>query len=308
MPIEDVVKLNQRSTYILPTRAGLLILVIVILMMIGATNYQNNLAFLLTFLLVGIGLVAIVYTFKNLQGIQITLAPTQELFVDTPFSIKIYLQSQLDQAHFSIAIGFNRENLYLTDVPPEQQAEINLMVEKSQRGYWLLPRLIATSQFPFGWLKSWAYFQFKSPLVVYPKAIEPPSYLLQGAGSDEYDEGNKVSGNDELYGLKPYQQGEPLARVDWKAYARERGMYIREFASYQSQQHCFDWFNFPETNTEQRLSYLTFQVLEASAQNLSYSLILPNQKIELDEGENHRKKCLKALALFDQSFLIKEVS
>ncbi len=75
-------------------------------------------------------------------------------------------------------------------------------------------------------------------------------------------------------------------------------MYIREFASYQTQQLCFSWNDFPNCDDELRLSYLTYMVVGASNQNLCYSLILPNRKIENDEGEAHRNKCLKTLALY----------
>jgi uncharacterized protein (DUF58 family) len=299
MPIADQVLLNQRSTYIMPTRAGYLAMVVSLLMMVGATNYQNNLAFLLTFLLAGIGLVCIVFTFKNLQGVQFSLGHTSECFAGAPISVIIRIKSQTGQQHFSIAIGLNKNELYFTNVTYNHDAEIRLSIAETKRGYWQLPRLIAFSQFPFGWFQTWAYFQFKTPILVYPKAVEPPSYYEQQGEGDENEEGEKAKGNEDLFGLKPYQQGESLNRVDWKSYARERGMYVREFASFQTQQLCFSWHDYPNCDNELRLSYLTHMVVEASSRNLCYSLELPNNSIENDEGEIHRRKCLEMLALFN---------
>lgn len=301
MPVGDSVVLNQRSTYIWPVKAGFLVVVIIILMMIGATNYQNNLAFLLTFLLIGIGLVSIVFTFKNLQGIRFTCLPVNEVFAQEPFSIQLSLQSEVGQTHYSVGIGEKQLKPVFCDVPDTGNTTITLNLSAARRGHWSLPRLMVTSQFPFGWLKTWAYFRFETPILVYPKAVEPPLIVEQRAGDNEDEDGHKQSGSDDLYGLKSYSQGEPLSRVDWKAFARERGMYVREFVSYQNQQLCFSWLDFPNSDLESRLSYLTYMVLQAASQNMQYSLQLPNQMIELDEGEQHRKNCLRALALVDEN-------
>jgi uncharacterized protein (DUF58 family) len=300
MPVGDQITLNQRSTYIMPTRAGYFVMAVSILMMVGATNYQNNLAFLLTFLLAGIGLVCIVFTFKNLQGVQFSLGTTSECFAGTPISIDIKIQSYTGQQHFSIALGLTKNQLYFTDVPYSKNAEINLSIEGTKRGYFQLPRLMTFSQFPFGWFQTWAYFQFKTPVLIFPESIEPPLFYDQHGDGDENEQGKKNQGSEDLFGLRTYQQGESLSRVDWKAFARERGLYVREFASYQTQQLCFNWHDFPNCDKELRLSYLTYMVLEASSKNLCYSLILPNQKLDNDEGEVHRRKCLEMLALFNE--------
>ena len=46
-----VARLGRRYIYILPTGAGVLLGVVLMLMLLGALNYQNNLALLLTFLM-----------------------------------------------------------------------------------------------------------------------------------------------------------------------------------------------------------------------------------------------------------------
>ena len=299
MPVGDSVTLNQRSSYIWPTRAGYLLLGVVILMMIGATNYQNNLAFLLTFLLIGLGLVTIVYTFKNMQGIQFSILPISEAFAGQPLAVSVKLSSNTGKEHYSVGVGENLKTLLLCDVPRRGDTNIVIDFEVTRRGYFQVPRLMVTSEFPFGWLRTWAYFQFATPLLIYPKPIEPP-YLHDHHGGEENDEGSKADGNEDFYGLKSYQPGESMSRVDWKAFARERGMFVREFVSYKGQQLCFDWQDFLGSDDEIRISYLTFMVLQAASQNLSYSLNLPGASIGFGDGQAQRTKCLQALALFGE--------
>jgi len=61
--------LDHRRIYIFPNRHGLLFLVVLGAMLLGAVNYNNNLAFLLVFLLGGITLVGLLHTYRNLYGL-----------------------------------------------------------------------------------------------------------------------------------------------------------------------------------------------------------------------------------------------
>lgn len=300
MPVADQVVLSQRATYIWPTRTGYLLIAIMLLMLVGATNYQNNLAFLLTFLLVGIGLVSIAYTFQNMQKIQFSLKPAKQIFANQPCSLSIKLTSINGEPHFSIGVGERYPYVFLCDVPAADPSYLVLDFDKPQRGLWQVPRLTVTSIYPFGWIRTWAYFQFKTPLLVYPCPLEPPSSFFSGQAGVDSDEGSKVEGNDDFYGLKNYQPGESMARVDWKSFARERGLYTREFASYQSGALSLRWQDFPGVDTETRLGYLTFLLLDALKQGLGFSLEMPEAIIAFGKGDEHATSCLRLLALHGQ--------
>ena len=60
------VSLHTRRIYILPTRAGIIFAAIVFTMLLGSMNYNNNLGFVLTFLLTGIAVVSIYHCHRNL--------------------------------------------------------------------------------------------------------------------------------------------------------------------------------------------------------------------------------------------------
>ncbi|MCU7807998.1 MAG: hypothetical protein KZQ73_09060, partial [Candidatus Thiodiazotropha sp. (ex Semelilucina semeliformis)] len=55
------VVIRPRSLYILPTRQGILLALVLFLMLAGSINYGSNLAYLVTFLLGGIWLSAILH-------------------------------------------------------------------------------------------------------------------------------------------------------------------------------------------------------------------------------------------------------
>ncbi|MET1254319.1 DUF58 domain-containing protein [Aliikangiella maris] len=297
MPVGERVELNQRSTYIWPTREGYLLIVIVLLMLIGATNYQNNLAFLLTFLLISIGLVSVILTYRNIQDIQFTVRVPDELFADSVNRVSVMCTDRAGRNHHTVGLGLSYEQLKFIDIPAEQTVSLDIYLDTLKRGRLIMPGIMVSSIYPFGWLRTWAYIQLQQDVLVYPKPVEPPEFS-QLAGTQTDEEGQKAEGVDDLYGLKPYQAGEPLSRIDWKAFARERGLFIREFNGYQASRICFSWNDFPGVAPELRLSYLTFLVIEAAKAQLAFALELPDNSVAFDEGEVHRSHCLQLLACY----------
>ncbi|MFN4148872.1 MAG: hypothetical protein ACK4E4_04895, partial [Rhodocyclaceae bacterium] len=72
--------LSQRRVYVLPTRGGLLFALSLIVLLIGAINYNLSLGHALVFLLGGLGLVTILHTFRNLAGLSLAVATPAPVF------------------------------------------------------------------------------------------------------------------------------------------------------------------------------------------------------------------------------------
>ena len=74
------VVLGLRNIYILPTGYGMLYLTVLGAMLIGSVNYNNNLGFLLTFLLGSLGLTAMMHTYSMLYGLRLVSATAMPVF------------------------------------------------------------------------------------------------------------------------------------------------------------------------------------------------------------------------------------
>ena len=299
MPVSDKIVLQQRSTYILPTKAGFLMLGIILLMMVAATNYQNNLAYILTFLTASIGLVSILFTFKNLQGLSFKIGTCESVCVGERLLLSVHVKSQSHQSHSTIGVGVDSKELSYINVSSQDANRVSIGLAAEQRGWLTLPRLMATSSFPFGLLKAWAWFRFSTPILIYPKPVEPPAFSGINDTS-ELEENAMKRGVEDLYGLKTYQPGEPISRIDWKALAREKGIFTKEFVDYQSQELVFQWNDFKQAGDEDILSYLCFLVLKASESNFDYALNLPGRSIPKNSGAAHLTDCLRALGSYGQ--------
>lgn len=69
IPPAASVRLNQRRIFILPSRVGGAFAVALLLMLLVGINYQNSLAYGLTFLLMAVFVVTILHTYRNLAGL-----------------------------------------------------------------------------------------------------------------------------------------------------------------------------------------------------------------------------------------------
>ncbi len=83
------IRLDRRRIYVVPSRFGLLFSVILIVMLLGALNYNNNPAILLTCLLAAASYQSIFQSFRTLNGVQLVAIQAQPCHaggVDAAFS------------------------------------------------------------------------------------------------------------------------------------------------------------------------------------------------------------------------------
>ena len=69
LPRARQVQLDQRRIFIFPTGYGFLYLLVSVLLFFGGINYENNLILGLCFLMIGLFVVAILHTYRNLSGL-----------------------------------------------------------------------------------------------------------------------------------------------------------------------------------------------------------------------------------------------
>ena len=106
------------------------------------------------------------------------------------------------------------------------------------------------------------------------------------------------TGNDEFQGLRNYTAGDSLRRVDWKGYARGRGLNTKQFEEPVGGRLWLRWDRLQGLGEEQRLSILCYWILQLDPQRQPYGLELPGLTLAPDTGDVHRWRLLDALASY----------
>jgi uncharacterized protein (DUF58 family) len=296
-PEAGPVVLSQRRVYVLPTRHGYVFGVTLVLMLVGSINYSLSLGFMLTFLLAGMGLVAILHTYRNLAHLAISAGRAEPAFAGEPVRFHLHVDnpSPFDRASIEARCGTAAA---FADVPARGTADLALALRTARRGWYRLPRVTVETRYPLGLVRAWSYVQPDARVLVYPRPADadlpPPSAAPERGGAAAAG-----SGTEDYAGLRPYQPGDSPRHIAWKAVAREDLLLTKVFVGRGASELWLDWTSFPpQAGVETRLSWLTRQVLLAEEANVVYGLRLPGCELAPALGEAHRDACLKALALF----------
>lgn len=289
--------LSQKRIYIMPSGAGFAFLLLLMVLLLLAINYQNNLAYGVLFLLVGLFLVTILHTYANLSGLTIRFIRAQACYQGEQAAFEIQLCPASGRQYESLQLKLKHGEPCATDLLDGAPETLILYQQADQRGLMAARPLLIESFYPLGLLRAWTWLQVDLEALVYPRPVAggslPP---LGGRGSGEYL--SDVRGHDEFVGLEPHQPGMSLKQVAWKQYARGQGLHAKSYAELQDSNRWLSWDDWPELGTEARLCRLTHWVLLLDRRGDEYGLRLPQQVIRPGQGEAHRLQVLQALALF----------
>ncbi|WP_296650990.1 DUF58 domain-containing protein [Rhodoferax sp.] len=299
LPQTDRLTLTQRNVYILPTGAGWMLAVTLLVLLIASINYQLNLGYLLTFLLGGSALVAMHVSHANLRGITLTLIAPEPVFMGAKAIIDVSLHNPRRQPRPAIALCVHAAQQWVfTDVTATGTAHVQLGWHASSRGLHPLPMLSAQTLFPLGSFRVWALWRPAAQLLVYPTPeAKPPPLPMLPANAAGAQAQQAVSRPGEPDGVRAYRRGDPFKYLLWKKVAKTGELISRD--QVQLQQRAV-WLERSQTglgHPEQQLSRLCAWVLQADRQGWRFGLKLGAQEIAPDCGAPHLQRCLRALAL-----------
>jgi uncharacterized protein (DUF58 family) len=293
------IRLGQRRIFILPSRGGLLFALALVVMLLGAINYNLALGHALVFLLAGLGLTGMVHTFRNLHDLSITAGRCPPVFAGEMAQFELILENYRPAARRDLNFEAEKGLSAITAVNGLDQAKIQVPVLARQRGWLALPRIRLSTRYPLGLFTAWSYLQPAMRCLVYPQLLSSP--LPESAQTPKGSASNGLGGQEDFAGFREHHPADSLRHIAWKACARDSGqrpLLVKQFAGGSDAELCLDWLACdPSLANETRISIMAGWVVCATNQNLTYSLHLPGQDIAAGNGQAHSERCLEALAL-----------
>lgn len=300
LPESGVIKLDRRRIYILPTRAGLLYLATLLVMLLGAINYDLALGHALVFLLAGLGLVGMLHTHRNLLGIEISASGANPVTAGELAHFPLLVQNPDKRPRSSLEWSDSLQILVPVEqaLPAEHGVPILLPIPTRQRGWLTLPPLRLASRYPLGLFQAWAHPWPQARCLVYPRPQFTPLPPSQQAGSTGNHQGRE--GQEDFAGLRERQPADSPRHIAWKTAARDMGnrpLQVKTFSGGAREELWLDW-EATQGDLEQRISQLAAWVMDAEAAGLEYGLNLPSRQLPPNQGPAHKHHCLETLALY----------
>ncbi len=299
-PSQDAIRLHNRRLYILPTRFGYLFAVLLLFLFLAAINYQNSMAFMLTFMLVSLGIVSLWHTHKNLLGITVKLQIPRPVFCGESCELEFEVSHPNTSRRYAIGIQYaNLPPVYLK-LDAAASSSVKLKLPTQRRGLFKPGGITVFTRYPTGLFHAWGWLRFDLPLLIYPKPMQ--DVRLQQSMIEQYDGQTSTSTieGDDFAGLREHRVGESLRHISWKAYAQGRGLLTKTFQGSARPSLWIDWELLQQGSLEDKLSFMTALVLAAESEEQKYGLRLPGTTIEQGYGSAHKHNCLQTLAVFKQ--------
>jgi uncharacterized protein (DUF58 family) len=308
---------QRYRVFILPSRYGLSYSILIVVMLLGAINYNNSLGHLLCFLLVGVGHVAMHHSYRNVRQLDYQLGRAEPVFCQQPILLPLNLTNQsprpIRQLDIAYLPSISRSGwwplkqfsrylpVYKAPQLAAEQTSLHLIpIPTDKRGWQDLGRLRLSSVYPIGLLLSWFFIDIQQRVLIYPRPMGnkplPPPSAMEDSGDLQHQQGL-----DDFAGFHRYRVGDARQHIAWKALARDGILRTKQFSSPSGQKMLFNWDDVADLpDTEAKLSQLCQWILAAETAGMQYGLILPEHTIAIDSGNQHRHFCLQSLALYGQ--------
>ena len=298
LPLADSVTLTQRNVYILPTRAGLMLALTLLVLLVASINYQLNLGYLLTFLLAGCALVGMHVSHRTLRGMTMNLIAPDAVYAGATALFHVNLQNLRRHPRHAVGLTVLDSGQWVwADVPGQGSSSLQLAWQPGGRGLRRLPTLSAQTLFPLGTFRVWTLWRPAAQVLVYPKPEAGAPALPAGQSQDGSNPAKTLQRQGEPDGLRPYRRGDTLKSIVWKKAAKTGELVSRDRLALQQRELWLERQHTGLSQPEPQLSRLCAWVLQADQSGLRYGLRLAAQDIAPDHGPAHLQRCLRALAL-----------
>lgn len=287
------IRLHRRRIYIVPSFFGMGFCVLLIVMLVGALNYANNAALLLTCLLGAAASSSMLVAFRTLNGLQLTTIQSGHAIAGEPIEVRLHFSGN-GRIYQSVRVDIEGQSRAFA-LQANEKIHIDLPMPTFERGWQPLPRIKIWSTWPFGLFRAWSWVYPEQKVLVWPRpeAMGPPPNL---PSSDE-DQRRQLRRGDDLAALRDYHSGDPMRHIAWKVSARHHSLLVKEFEQPEGRQDWqLDWRVVKHLDNESRIQRLARWVGEAENAGRASSLWLPEEDIPSGRGRSHYERCMNALA------------
>jgi uncharacterized protein (DUF58 family) len=287
---------NRRRIYIIPTRFGIALALLLVAMLIAGLNYNSNLGLAFGFLMVSLALVAMHHCHRNLLNLSVDAVVEVDAFAGDYAGFEILLRNEAGIERCDLEVRIDAATVLLS-VAARGYQHGTVSVPVARRGVTRLERFELRTRYPFGWFRAWTYVHATLTAFVAPRPggdrLLPAAAAAAGTTAQ-----SEVRGDEDFAGLRAYEAGVPLKHMAWKVLARGGEPAVRSYTGLAAEPEWLDWATLHPQNAEARLSQLCRWVLSSEAAQRAYGLRIPGTEIAPSHGTKHRSACLRALARY----------
>jgi uncharacterized protein (DUF58 family) len=295
--------IRTNRIYIMPSGRGLFFLTAVVIMILTAATYNNNLIFILAFFLFALYVVSMLQTHYNLKGARLQFVGAEEAFENDGLTLLFHLEQRRARHKRGLEIrtrskqfktlSSRREEL----LPEDQIKPARIDVRAWKRGVHRVPEVILETYWPLGLFRAWKVFRPEGEMTVYPRPAGSRALAPAQFDQGQEETGLRTTPDGDFGELKAYQTGESYHQIAWKHYARTGQLYSKVHWGAEHKHYALPWSPPPGQDVETYLRQMSQWVMNAIQEDASFELETPDFKLEPGRGPEQAKAGWRALAL-----------
>jgi len=286
-------RLSLRRIFIVPSALGWLWAAVGGLLYIVGVNTSSNIPLILGFLMLALQLLAIFLTAQTLHGLQLNWPTQIEGWAGAQLPLILQLTVPKGMRYLGLQLGPKGRRWEGICATGMQQIPVPWQGES--RGLHKLPRLRIDSQAPLGLWVCWVRLQLATEALLYPEPItasvvETP--WPQAVGTQQAQQSAEPH---DFHSLQPHRPEEGPQRLAWKQLARGHGELSKRFEAPSAKAVLLSLQ--PGIEKEKGLSAIAARIKQLASSGDSYGLLVDHIDIPPANGAEHRRICLRSLAL-----------
>src|ERR1700678_3431961 len=226
------VRILRRRLYILPTRFGIMLALMLAAMLVAGLNYNSNLGLAFAFLMASVALVTMHHCNRNLLSLQVDATAEVDAFAggEANFDFVLRNDSSVERRDVEIlCMGATG----VRSVAAGSSESVPVAVPMARRGVTRIGQFELRTRYPFGWFHAWTYVQ--GSLTAYVAPAPRGSRMLPAVGGSGYAFRSEARGDEDFAGLRAYEPGMPLKHMAWKVLARGAEAAVRSYTGLAAQ-------------------------------------------------------------------------
>lgn len=301
-PMVLPIRSNLINTYLLPSRSGIIWMLIALLFSMWAANVGNNPTLLLGCFLLAGGMYATLQTISGLYGLKVISWSSEPVFEGDLAPLKLKCESSRRPEGLVVE---GKTTFAPVVFQHNNQGVAHILIPTKQRGVFSSPLLRITHRRPFGVALAWFRVFPEGQMLVWPRPEKSGPSCPGDKGAPVYSAYSQQQAKaskdaDQWSHLRDYRVGDRVRDIDWKRTARTGAVWVREYEKPPGGDIKVNWEDTEGLDYELRLRRLARWVLEAEKKGRNSELILPHLTIPTNRGNAHRIACLNALAAMPQ--------
>lgn len=233
--------------------------------------------------------------------IEVDIEFPQEIYANRPFPLRIGLKNNRGFLPvFLLKVKVDAHEAIFDFVDRKKEAIKYVDISFIQRGRYEFKEVYVCSVFPFNFFVRCKKLKKSFRITVFPEPRRVD--ILSPAEKEDSLKGDKPADragyDSDIISVRKYIYGDPLKYIDWKATAKTNELRTRELSSLSHQPVVIDFEKIFIKNTEEKISGVTYAVLQFLRKNTPVGLKIRNKLYKPSVSNSHKTAILNELALY----------